>query len=184
MTDHRAVAYREATGSDAPAIAALHADSWRRHYRGAYPESFFDSSLDDDRFAVWSKRLPNREGTFTLVAELSGLAGFVHVRFNEDDQWGALVDNLHVRYDVQRKGIATHLMRSAAAEVAGADPGVCLHLWVLEQNTRAQAFYRAIGGQVGDRRAVAPPATPGVHGIRMVWPDPATLAHPVHPPAS
>jgi len=28
---------RLASPSDAEAIAALHADSWRRHYRGAYP---------------------------------------------------------------------------------------------------------------------------------------------------
>ena len=33
------VQYREATELDSRAIAALHADSWRRHYRGAYADS-------------------------------------------------------------------------------------------------------------------------------------------------
>jgi hypothetical protein len=33
------VRYREVTERDAGAIATLHADSWRRHYRGAYLES-------------------------------------------------------------------------------------------------------------------------------------------------
>jgi ribosomal protein S18 acetylase RimI-like enzyme len=171
-----ALVYREAIAVDAAAIADLHADSWRRHYRFAYPASFFDSSLDEDRLAVWTERLSKPEGTHTLVAEQSGLVGFVHVVFDGDPEWGALVDNLHVRHDQQRSGIATHLMRSAAVEVVTAAPGVGLYLWVLEHNTRAQAFYDAIGGHPAGVRDVDPPACPGVRGIRYVWPDPSKLA--------
>lgn len=171
-----AVSYREASAADAPAIAALHADSWRRNYRGAYPEDFFDGSLDADRAAVWSGRLsdpqPHPPRSCTVLAELSGLAGFVHVRFDEDERWGSLVDNLHVRHDVQRHGIASELMRRAAAAADAVAPGASLHLWVLEQNTGAQAFYRAIGGRAADRQPVGAPANPGVLGIRMVWDRP------------
>ena len=39
MTDVDGIQYRLARGSDAPAVAALHADSWRRHYRGAYSDA-------------------------------------------------------------------------------------------------------------------------------------------------
>lgn len=169
------VQYREATVADASSIAALHADSWRRHYRGAYPASFFDASLDDDRLAVWSDRLAHPEGTFTAVAELSGLAGFIHVRVDDDEHWGALIDNLHVRHDLQRRGIASALMRRAAAEVARRAPGRGMYLWVLEQNTRAQAFYTAIGGQLADARPVGPPAFPHTLGIRVFWADPTEV---------
>ena len=174
--------YREAGPADAPAIAALHADSWRRNYRFAYPPSFFDESLDADRLAVWTSRLSpaagsaGSAGAATIVADGApgeGLAGFVHVRVEPD---GVLVDNLHVRHDLQRQGIATALMRRAAGVAVAESPGVRLYLWVLEQNTRAQAFYEAIGGRRADRRHVDPPALAGVHGIRMVWPDPASLA--------
>ena len=34
--------YRAAGPDDAPAIATLHADSWRRHYRGAFADAFLD----------------------------------------------------------------------------------------------------------------------------------------------
>ena len=51
------VRYREATEHDAGAIAALHADSWRRHYRGAYLDSYLDGDVVADRLEVWSSRL-------------------------------------------------------------------------------------------------------------------------------
>jgi hypothetical protein len=31
---------RTATSADAVAVAALHADSWRRHYRGVYRDEY------------------------------------------------------------------------------------------------------------------------------------------------
>ena len=127
---------------------------------------------------MWTERLSSPTGTRTRLAEVGGdgLAGFVHLRFDDEPAWGCLIDNLHVRHDLQRQGIATRLMRDAAALVVAETPGRPMHLWVLEQNTRARAFYRAMGGQEADRRAVAPPARPGVDGIRVVWPDPAVLA--------
>jgi hypothetical protein len=70
--------YREATAADAAAIAGLHADSWRRHYRGAYLDSFLDGDVIADRMAEWADRLsrpaPDR---YTVVADLGGaVAGF------------------------------------------------------------------------------------------------------------
>lgn len=45
---------RLANPSDAETIAALHADSWRRHYRGAYSDAFLDGDVISDRLAVWA----------------------------------------------------------------------------------------------------------------------------------
>ncbi|MBV9411286.1 MAG: GNAT family N-acetyltransferase, partial [Acidimicrobiia bacterium] len=42
MTDVRC---RVATIDDVEAIAALHADSWRRNYRGAYLDSYLDGDV-------------------------------------------------------------------------------------------------------------------------------------------
>ena len=41
---------------DAAEIAALHAESWRRHYRGAYSDSFLDGDVGEDRLAEWTGR--------------------------------------------------------------------------------------------------------------------------------
>lgn len=37
--------FRPARATDSEAIAVLHADSWRRHYRGAYSDAFLDGDV-------------------------------------------------------------------------------------------------------------------------------------------
>src|SRR5213592_3783401 len=49
--------FRLAGPADAEAVANLHADSWRRHYRGAYSDAFLDGDVVADRLAVWTERL-------------------------------------------------------------------------------------------------------------------------------
>ena len=76
------VQYREARADDAAAIACLHADSWRRHYRGASLDSYLDGDVVADRMAEWTGRLsrtaPDR---YTLVADLDGgVVGFAYNR--------------------------------------------------------------------------------------------------------
>ncbi len=46
------VVFRFADGRDIKAVAALHADSWRRHYRGAYPDAFLDGDVFADRMVI------------------------------------------------------------------------------------------------------------------------------------
>jgi ribosomal protein S18 acetylase RimI-like enzyme len=174
----RSIAYRTASPDDAPAVAALHADSWRRHYRGAYSDEYLDGPVHEERLAVWSERLADPAGTVTIVATVcdeGALAGFVHVVLDADPVHGALVDNLHARHDMQRSGIGAALMARAAEHVTAARPGLPMYLWVLEQNERAQRFYRSIGGIEADREATAPPGGGSVVGIRYVWPEPCSL---------
>ncbi len=145
--------------ADAEVIASLHTDSWRRHYRGAYSDTYLDGDIGAERLGVWTQRLSSRDGsTQTLLAEDDGaFVGFVHVVFDEDPVWGSLVDNLHVVWARQRSGVGSLLMSAAAGAVVergggdGGDSGG-LYLWVLEQNTAAQAFYGARGGRRADRR--------------------------------
>ena len=170
--------FRAADPEDAKDVALLHADSWRRHYRGAYADAYLDGDVVTDRAAEWSARLADQTGGATVLAEdPAGLAGFVHVMFDKDAHWGSLVDNLHVSHDRQHGGIGTALMRHAAEAVASHAVHKSMYLWVLEQNAAAQGFYRAIGGTGVDRTSVPPPG--GVPGrltgeprmLRMVWPD-------------
>src|SRR5690348_945670 len=97
---------RLAGGGDAERVAMRHADSWRRHYRGAYSDSFLDGDILADRRAVWSARLSAPAGTETVLAERGDgvLMGFIHVVFDEDPRWGSLIDNLHVVHDQRRTG--------------------------------------------------------------------------------
>src|SRR6266540_519017 len=171
------VVFRFADGRDIKAVAALHADSWRRHYRGAYPDAFLDGDVFADRLAVWTDRLtrPNANQR-TIVAERDGdLVGFAHTILNDDPKWGALLDNLHVRHDLKGQGIGTRLMAESAKAVMERTPSSGLYLWVLESNTAAQAFYAPRGGNCVGREVSEPPGGGSVIALRYVWPDPSTL---------
>jgi ribosomal protein S18 acetylase RimI-like enzyme len=179
ICQHRDVDYREATADDAEAIARLHADSWKRHYRGAFLDSYLDGDVLADRMAEWTHRLsrpaPDR---YTVVADLRGaLAGFAHTILDEDPIWGAFLDNLHVRHDLKRHGIGAGLLAETARAVTRRRPASGLYLWVLEQNTAAQAFYCAQGGRRAERKLSGPfPGGGRAFSLRYAWADPAALA--------
>src|SRR5579859_8149066 len=119
MAQPAGLTIRRAGPEDAPAVAGLHADSWRRHYRGAYADGYLDGDVVADRLSVWTQRLAVRDGsTVTLLAEDDGaFVGFVHVVFDADARWGSLVDNLHVVWARKRGGIGTQLLAAAAGPV-------------------------------------------------------------------
>jgi len=169
---------RLATAGDVDAIAQLHADSWRRNYRGAYLDSYLDGDVVTERIAVWTERIAHPVvSSRTVVAEHDGtVVGFVHTVFDEDAQWGALLDNLHVAHDRKGGGVGTALTAESARSVLERDPPTGLYLWVLEQNEPAQAFYRARGGIEAGRELRGPfPGGGTAYALRMVWRDPARL---------
>jgi predicted N-acetyltransferase YhbS len=106
-----AVQYLDATDRDADSIAALHADSWRRHYRGAYLDSYLDGDVVTNRQEVWRSRLAQpRTGHFTVVARHGDeVLGFAHTLVDEEPLWGSLLENLHVTSHLKRCGIGSHL---------------------------------------------------------------------------
>ena len=172
---------RPAAFSDAASIAGLHADSWRRHYRGAYSDTYLDGDILDDRSAVWSERLGKNDGShYTIVAERDGqLIGFAHTRLDSDPEWGSLLDNLHVRHDLKRRGVGSALMRGTALVLRDRRPSGGLYLWVLKQNTAAQAFYSAQGGTiVGESLGGQFPGGGRAPRLRYAWPDPGVLVGP------
>jgi GNAT superfamily N-acetyltransferase len=177
------VRLRMAKSGDAPAIAQIHTDSWRRHYRGMYSDGYLDGDLYADRLAAWTDKI-NRDAKryFTLIAEMADRpVGFAHVDLDADSRWGALVDNLHVSHAAQKGGIGSRLLDRVAQMVIDRRAGSGLYLWVLEKNLQAIGFYRARKGELHDSEPSAPPSGDprNLHGtprrIRVVWPDPAVL---------
>lgn len=177
---------RLAHASDAAAVATIHADSWRRYYRGAYSDRYLDGNLVADRFAVWSDRLAQPDSRrFTLVAEhRAQLIGFAHVDLDADPAWGSLVDNLHVIHSRQRSGVGSRLLDAAARLVIERRPRSGMYLWVQEQNKQAQAFYLSRRGILSGHELVHPPQGDprNLNGrpakIRVAWPDPRVLLLP------
>jgi ribosomal protein S18 acetylase RimI-like enzyme len=186
------VRYRAAEEADAEGVALLHADSWRRHYRGAYADAYLDGDVVADRLAVWGGGRLKAEERATVVAESpdgeegqegadGGLLGFVHVVFDEDERWGSLIDNLHVSNASRRTGVGAALMERAARVIDERAAGRAVYLWVLEQNTAAQGFYRALGATHVETTPVGPPG--GVperlngapRKLRLAWTDVSDL---------
>lgn len=175
--------FRSARASDTPAVAALHADSWRRHYRGSYADSFLDGDVLSDRLVVWGERLHQpRSGASTVIAEVDGrLVGFVHTVVDADPRWGALLDNLHVDFGHHRMGVGTRLLGHSAKFVVTHRPQGPLFLWVLKRNDEAQRFYQALGGHCVESARV--PEVGGIPGrlngapvgLRYAWADASVL---------
>ena len=120
---------RAAGPSDVEAIAALHADSWRRNYRGAYSDEFLDGDVTADRLLIWTERINEPRPTqATIVAErASKLIGFAHTIFDDDPTWGAFLENLHVTHGLTRNGVGTRLMTATAKVVVAHQPCIGLN---------------------------------------------------------
>jgi ribosomal protein S18 acetylase RimI-like enzyme len=179
MTDQDNLRFRPARPADAAAIARLQADSWQRHYRGAYTGDFLDHEVAGFLLDLWADRMSAPQPmTRTILAEYEGaVVGLAHTILAQDPTWGSLIDNLHVSYDLKRHGIGTRLLALTGAAVSAWSAGSGVFLWVLEQNTDAQAFYAASGGTCVERAAApAPGGVPGrLNGVpialRYAWPD-------------
>jgi len=175
--------FRVACPDDAQAIAALHADSWRRHYRGAFSDAFLDNDVAGYLLPLWTERLASPDSRArTILAEGDGaVVGLAHTLLGEDATWGAFLDNLHVIHGLKRQGIGTRLLARTGQAVVDWSPSSGLYLWVLEQNSAARAFYAARGGVCVERDDAPPPGGDTARlngkpmGLRYVWRDPSTL---------
>jgi N-acetylglutamate synthase-like GNAT family acetyltransferase len=175
--------FRMACADDADAVAGLHADSWRRHYRGAFSDAFLDNEVTGYLRPLWTERLATPDPRArTILAERDGeVVGLAHTILGQDAKWGAFLDNLHVGYWLKRQGVGTRLLTLTAQAVLDWSPSSGLYLWVLEQNSDARAFYAARGATCVDREEVPPPGGDAARlndkpiGLKYVWHDPSKL---------
>jgi ribosomal protein S18 acetylase RimI-like enzyme len=170
---------RPATPSDCHAIAALHARSWQSTYREILSNDYLDHHVADDRKDLWEARFTKfdqRQHHVAVAQSDDAIVGFVCVLLDEEPEYGALLDNLHVAPERQRGGVGRRLMTSAAHWVAAMQPDWAMHLWVYEQNTKTVAFYRSAGGTDVDRRVIVTPAGNRAAVLRFEWRDTAALA--------
>ncbi len=181
-----------ATADDAPAIATLHATSWRLAYRGMLPDRYLDEEVFEDRSQFWAERFsaPAPERRLILKAislrttsqdarmtwpdrpmsAPSTLDGFVCVLLDVDPRWGARLDNLHVRPQLRGTGIGHALFNAARAWIASVAPLQSMHLWVVEANQDARRFYDRQGGTVVEHTARHVARGLSVPELRYHWP--------------
>lgn len=165
---------------DAPAVAALHATSWRSAYRGIVPNAYLDGEVVADRQAVWAARLltdpsPQALGHVIEDAGTGELVGFAYALRGHDPLWGTLVDNLHVHPARKGRGLGRQLLQAVARSLAPPHSAQPLHLWVLDANEPAKRFYARLGAEFAERSMSSPFGGVPLPEWRCVWRDPAVL---------
>lgn len=89
---------------------------------------------------------------------------------------GALLDNLHVSYELKRQGVGRRLMAETARILRERRSASGLYLWVLQQNTAARAPYVAQGGVCVEETTRGPlPGGGSTPSLRLAWSDPTIL---------
>ncbi len=162
-----------AVAEDAERIARLHAASWRTAYRGFYSDAYLDGDVVADRLRVWRERFagPREHQHVLLATERDDLLGFVCAYGDDDDRWGTLVDNLHVRSDQQGRGVGRRLLAEGAKWSREHYPAAGYFLWVIEDNAKARRFYDALGGEPAESKMSEPPGGGSITALRYIWPS-------------
>jgi ribosomal protein S18 acetylase RimI-like enzyme len=178
-TDRRKAAYilRIAGADDAESIAVLHTESWRRTYRGMMTDAFLDGDALANRRTVWRERLTaGQSNQFVCVAEQDArIVGFICTFANHDPEWGSYIDNLHVAYDMHRRGVGAALMRSAAEWLGRNEAHGGVYLFVMEANRSAREFYDRLGARNAGTVILEDPGGGRAPNCRYVWADPRLL---------
>jgi ribosomal protein S18 acetylase RimI-like enzyme len=146
-----AVFIRRGVPKDAPAMARVHARSWRATYPGLLPPAVIDDVLGSrrDRVERWRAWLadPDQHGG-SFVAELGGnLVGYVFWGAPREPDAPSDVAEVYAIYldpDAIGRGIGRGLFEAAVTDIAAHDFRGAV-LWVLDTNERARRFYEAAG---------------------------------------
>lgn len=163
---------------DATNIAAIHCASWRSAYAGILEQSFLDGPIEADRAELWRDRLADPQAAqIVLIAEEASAqpVGFLCAFGGLDQNWGSLIDNIHVLPSHRGQGCGALMMRKAATRLASRRPGMGIHLWVFEANEAGLRFYRRLGGEIVEHDISRIPAAKGATVFRLYWPDPYRL---------
>lgn len=139
------VSIRPATAEDADDIARVDIASWRSAYSEMLPGSYLASLDPAERAELWRTSVAD-PGTRIMVAEIDrSTIGFTSIgpSRDEDAEDGDLeIYAIYLHPAAWGRGVARALMQRVLAEVGDT---VSLTLWILQENDRAQHFYRRHG---------------------------------------
>jgi len=139
------IVFRAAILPDHRRIASLHTESWRSAYRAILPNAYLDEEIVKEREGLWKERFlaPGIDRRYVILAEIRmKLVGFVCVLLDEEPEWGACLDNLHVCPELKGHGLGRELFAKATHWVMTKEPGWPIHLWVFEANHTARRFMK------------------------------------------
>ena len=148
IADNRMVLLREALYSDYIVIARLHAENWKKYYRGILSDNYLDNEVEQERLNTWHEqlRLPAVNQQLTVAVVNNEIVGFACLFLDDDPAFGSLLDNLHVLPSQQKSGIGKLLMRECVNKVRDMATIKKMYLWAYEQNVNARKAYGHLDG--------------------------------------
>jgi ribosomal protein S18 acetylase RimI-like enzyme len=149
---------RTASLLDAPAIARVHARSWKDAYRGILDPAYLANLTEARLVPRWRTALVNLEvdhDEAIFVAEVDGkVAGFVCAGACRETPalWDGEVSMIYVLSADRKSGLGRALMKAAAAHCIRRGL-FTVGLWVLESNAAGRNFYQRLGGMETGRKS-------------------------------
>ena len=144
---------RPATPRDAPAMASVHARSWRETYSGLLPDAVIADVVgwQPARIQRWQSALsgPSPRSRAFVGEVAAQVAGFVFWGPTHDPGPNPNIAEIYAIYvdpDAIGIGLGRSLLSAAVNEMAAAGNSAAV-LWVLDSNDRARRFYEAAGWQ-------------------------------------
>lgn len=171
------VIVRDATTSDADAIARVQVDAWQTSYRGIMPEDVLEGFTFEARSARWRKNLSEPIAVNVVAEDAEGTVigfGCGGTCRHEGSGYGGELYALYVHPDRQRRGAGGALLAAVARGLLAAGfRDMMLH--VLADNVNARRFYEASGGvELGE--LIHPVGEHGLRAVAYGWPELAPLA--------
>lgn len=138
---------RPARVGDAPDVARIHVESWRKAYRGQVPDSYLASLSVSARTGYWAGVLGTADPQCEVVEGVAGPMGFVSLGPSRDDLAPADTGEIYAIYlDPQAWGLgAGRALHDHGCTLLVDDGFRAATLWVLSSNTRARSFYQRQG---------------------------------------
>jgi ribosomal protein S18 acetylase RimI-like enzyme len=157
---------RPARAADAPGLARVQVESWRRSFAGIVPEDLLAELTGEQAQSVWRDRWreaitnPPTSRHHVLTAVQDGpsreLAGFVSAGPATDaDRWpgtDAELYELRVAPEQTRHGHGSRLLHAAADTLTG-DGFHTVSVWALEADTALRGFLESSGWAADGARA-------------------------------
>lgn len=172
------ICIRRARPADAPAIGAVHAETWRSTYAGVLPDAYL-AALSAQRLGCAYERaiLDRSHGHAVFVAVASAgawggegapaVVGFASGgRARRPGLAEGEIETLYLLEDFHERGVGRRLMRAMAAHLHAIGCRSAM-LWVLRDNP-TRWFYERLGGRLAAREVICF-AGREVEQHAMVW---------------
>lgn len=147
---------REASISDAKAIAKVHVDTRKETYKGIIPDSYLSKRTYETTMKNWTHRISNphsSEFIFVAVNNKGKIVGFTSVStMSGDDEFEGLLSTLYISKNYQCQGIGRLLVKAAVIKMIENDIR-SLIVWVYVKNPSCK-FYERFGGRLVKEKIV------------------------------